>query len=273
MNFSKRNGIEPPKQIQNKSMGEDLRNSLWNVFFKPDIYDDDIGNIYEIRNNVVYQIWTGFLKNPVDEFSGSFYNNHTFVKNIFLQDTWDKVYELLEFIAKKLRYNEIFIDKCNKILEQEYASYRFVDDLITPITNEIEIEEIEGAIHSDNQQIHEHIKLAVTHLSNKNNPDYRNSIKEAISAVEHICRKVTNESTLDGALKKLKNNNLLLNNQFIEGIEKLYHYTNGKEDIRHSLMNESNVEFEEAKFMLVICSAFCNYIIGKISKLEEPLNK
>jgi len=37
-----------------------------------------------------------------------------------------------------------------------------------------------------------------------------------------------------------------------------------KECIRHSLLNEPNVDFEDAKFMLVACCAFVNYLISKM---------
>jgi hypothetical protein len=33
-------------------------------------------------------------------------------------------------------------------------------------------------------------------------------------------------------------------------------------------MNEPNLNFEDAKFMLVSCSAFINYIISKASRAE-----
>ena len=47
--------------------------------------------------------------------------------------------------------------------------------------------------------------------------------------------------------------------------EKLYAYTNDKRTgIRHALIENTEVpSFEEAKFMIVACSAFVNYIEGK----------
>ena len=47
--------------------------------------------------------------------------------------------------------------------------------------------------------------------------------------------------------------------------EKLYAYTNNKTTgIRHALMEDTESPgFDEAKFMLVACSAFVNYLRGK----------
>ncbi len=41
---------------------------------------------------------------------------------------------------------------------------------------------------------------------------------------------------------------------------KLYGYTSDAKGIRHALLDEDRVTFEEAKFMLVACSAFVNYV-------------
>jgi len=54
-----------------------------------------------------------------------------------------------------------------------------------------------------------------------------------------------------------------MNEVLKQALEKLYAYTNDEEGIRHEIMDDAHVGFEEAKFMLVTCSAFCNYFAGK----------
>lgn len=68
-------------------------------------------------------------------------------------------------------------------------------------------------------------------------------------------------------MKKLEKNAITIPTALKSGIEKLYVYTNDeKTGIRHALMDETDTpEYEEAKFMLVACSAFINYIQGKRS--------
>ena len=46
--------------------------------------------------------------------------------------------------------------------------------------------------------------------------------------------------------------------------KKLYGYTNDKDGIRHSLMDKDTIDFEDAKYMIVSCSAFVNYVIAKL---------
>jgi hypothetical protein len=53
-----------------------------------------------------------------------------------------------------------------------------------------------------------------------------------------------------------------------EAFDKLYGWTSDAEGIRHGLglMEEPNLEFEDAKFMLVACSAFINFLLEKAAK-------
>lgn len=51
-----------------------------------------------------------------------------------------------------------------------------------------------------------------------------------------------------------------------EAFNKLYGYTSNADGIRHALLEEDTLDFEDAKFMLVSCSAFINYLHPKASK-------
>jgi hypothetical protein len=51
-----------------------------------------------------------------------------------------------------------------------------------------------------------------------------------------------------------------------EAFQKLYGYTNDAQGIRHALMDEPTLDIEDAKFMLVSCSAFVNYLVVKAQK-------
>jgi hypothetical protein len=50
-------------------------------------------------------------------------------------------------------------------------------------------------------------------------------------------------------------------------LKQLYGYTSDSDGIRHAIMEEATVDFEDAKFMLVACSAFVTFLIGKASKV------
>jgi hypothetical protein len=49
----------------------------------------------------------------------------------------------------------------------------------------------------------------------------------------------------------------------------LYGYTSDENGIRHALLEESNIGYEEAAFMLVACSAFASFLIAKSIRLVD----
>ena len=104
-------------------------------------------------------------------------------------------------------------------------------------------------------------------MSDKTNPDYRNSIKESISAVESVAKVISGnkKDELGTALAILKDK-ANLNGGLIAGFKSIYGWTSNSDGIRHGLMDESNCDFDDAKYMLVSCSAFINYLISKSQK-------
>lgn len=159
----------------------------------------------------------------------------------------------------------------NEIFKREFVGYRFVGENIVAITDEVEIEEINQSLDIKFQGYRTHIQNALRFISDRNKPDYKNSIKESISAVESICCNIVGKehATFGDALKLLDKKHQL-NGQLKSAFEKLYAYTNGEGGIRHAEgMFESNVSFGEAKFMLVSCSAFVNYLIAEYGKIGD----
>ena len=152
-------------------------------------------------------------------------------------------------------------------MEKENSGYRFVDGKIIEISSSEEISEIETAIKSTPYHgVKQHLKTAITLLSNKQNPDYRNSIKESISAVEALCKKVTGDekATLSKAINILKKK-VSIHPDLKAAFFSLYKYTSDDNGIRHALMEESSLTGADARFMLISCSAFINYVIARIN--------
>jgi hypothetical protein len=119
----------------------------------------------------------------------------------------------------------------------------------------------------------EHLQQAVTLLAQKPTPDYRNCIKESISAVEALCAVVTGNSkvTLGQALKVI-DTEAPLHGALRSAFEKLYGYTSDADGIRHALMEETKLEQEDAIFMLVACSAFVSYVIAKRARASSSIS-
>jgi len=267
--FSERFGIKAPKEeFQVNSMDDDLRNSLWNEFTL-NFYEPD----KEIFLGVARVLWTKFFKYRLDELSVRIlYQTYDKIKSEFFKLDWDEVYDFIEFIANinylkaQNRINN-FVVNCNDILKEELSVYRFIDKVLTKITSEEEISEIEEALSIEEpfSIVAHHLNDSLKFLSDRKSPNYRNSIKESISAVESIVQLITGEkkSTLGQALKKIEPE---LHPALKGAFEKLYGYTSNAEGIRHALIKEPNLDFEEAKFMLVSCSAFINYLKIKMNK-------
>ena len=160
----------------------------------------------------------------------------------------------------------------NDLFEEEFVGYRMIAHEITPITNEVEINEIKTSLDIEFEGCKSHIKKGLSLLSDREKPDYKNSIKESISAVESICQIICKDdkATLGKALNKLEESGTKLHRSLKEAFSKLYGYTSDEGGIRHAEgLFESNVSFEDAKFMLVTCSAFVNYLVGVYSKHDN----
>ena len=135
---------------------------------------------------------------------------------------------------------------------------------VLDIINKEEIEEIEEALNNKYSVCRESLKKAIDHLYDRENPDYANSVKESITAIESMCNIIlgTNNKTLGEALNKLESNGVMIHGALKSAFSNLYGYTSDKTGIRHGGKIDEKTTFEEAKFMLVVCSAFFNYLIS-----------
>lgn len=161
----------------------------------------------------------------------------------------------------------------NKILEDEISAYRVVDKQVIPITNESELATITEVKQSPYQTVSIHISKALDLYADRKNPDYENSIKDSICAVESMCCIITGMTgkgaTLGAAIKKLKDNGVHIHPAMENAFSSLYGYTSDENGIRHGGIDFTNASAEDAKYMLVSCSAFVNYLIEKWSKVNS----
>ena len=179
------------------------------------------------------------------------------------------VLNYLEFIARNRlegQFRDQFIKAVNSELEEEKSAYRFVGNLLAPITNLTEINEIQRSLEQVDRfgSVSKHIEDAVKMYARKPNPDYRNTIKEAISAVEFAARIISDKPTATlGEAIKIVDEKFTLHPAFTQGVLKFYGYTSGEGGIRHSLTEASNIDEVDARFALVLCSTIANFLISK----------
>jgi len=280
--FSQRKGIKPAKsKIQSDSMDNELRTGLWNVCkiyywdklspTRPAPYSRySCLSTHEDLHLLCRRLWIRYFKRPLDTLDDVWFNTYNKIKKYFFECAWNEVYDFIEFVAKNYpdeSVNQKFIDYCNIVLERELSAYSFVNGIITQITSKEEISAIEEALKVPISPVREHLNSALRLLSDRKNPDYRNSIKESISAVESLCNLIAGKekATLGQALKEIESK-IALHPALKKAFSHLYGYTSDADGIRHSLMDETSVAFEDAKYMLVSCSSFINYLLAKAEK-------
>ena len=275
MTFSERMGLKPIRQVlQTNSMDSDLRNRMWNILgkwfpsFKEGLFTSNADNAYFA--SFCTKLWHDYFKLPIDSIPTWPQDAVTRIRDYYFDCPWYRAYDLVEFVVTT-RPTQHTLASCaeefNTVLASELAGFRFVGNKLAPISSEQELKTIEHALAQTADEYSttsEHLKQAVTLLSQKPNPDYRNSIKESISAVEALCAVITGDAkaTLGQALK-LIDKQAPLHGALRSAFEKLYGYTSDADGIRHALMEETKLEQEDAVFMLVACSAFVSYVIAK----------
>ena len=269
--FSQRYGhTSLENAFQRESIDSELRTKLWNVL-KLSIWDR-----YERHNReyddftkridaMVRRIWFHYFNRDLDslpDFHESYGQGGAYhvIKEYFFRCKWFELYDLLETIVNdpSRLVSDAAREWINDTLEQHNAAYRVVGAEIVEITDQNEIQAIESALATADAPVRAHLDAALRMLSDKEAPDYRNSVKESISAVEATCRLVTGNpsATLGDALKRVQNLHPAMSRAFGQ----LYGYTNDASGIRHSLTDEATITYADAKFMLVACSAFVSFL-------------
>lgn len=271
--FSRRNGYNQ-NDIELKCASNTLKQRIYARFYKQefDRYDSldlkhyttgieemmiEMGLTYEFPENVIY-------KN---------HNAEKLKEYVVNTSEW---YIVFDFIEKYLRISnketkDIMQKEFNRILEDEVSAYRIEGGLVVPVTNEMELETIRIASKTKYDAVNTHISKALSLYADRKKPDYENSIKESISAVESMCCIITGQTgagaTLGKTIKKLQDGGVHIHQSLVNGFSALYGYTSDEDGIRHGGIDFSNAPAEDAKFMLVSCSAFVNYLVEKWSKV------
>lgn len=270
--FSERNGIVAARTIELNAASEQLRARLWNVVYATIVrpaLDEDADSEFSMRSTPfsdgLARLWDRFFRLGLDSFTVE--EARDSIGQAFAKDEWHRVFDLLEALMEVLPYPQVanaFVHQCNQAFEDEFSGYRIVQKRVTPITNESELESIASAARIPEDEVRMHLEAAIKMLAQRPNPNLRKSIDESISAVEAMARRVAGDpkATLGAALKQIESPQL--HGALRKAFEALYGYTSDAGGIRHAF-KEGDAEpgFAEAKFMLVACSAFVNYLQDK----------
>lgn len=272
--FSERNQLTPAKPIQVAEVDLPLFNRIWNIFYKREYatfgsFRSQVGRTEQVLDALGYD-----YTYPANYFDHN--ENIKKLKNRLIDSNWYVIYDFMEiyvFLFPTKSERQPIEKEINVVLTEEKAGYRMVDGMIVPITNKDELGALKKAMKTKYESVNQHITKAVSLYSKLKNPDYENSIKESISAVEAMCCIITGmtgaQATLGKAIKKLKECGVYIHPALEGAFSSLYGYTSDENGIRHGGIDFKNAPAEDAKYMLVSCSAFVNYLIEKWSKVQS----
>ena len=272
--FSQRNGIKKEKTIvQKEEMDQDLRNKLWNALII--FYWSEINRQYPYRNrnselDTLFQaMWNYLFSLPLDTLDENCNQVVDELREMFFKYTWNEVYDFIEFVAiiyPDKDVNQKFMKFCNSQLEHERSAYRFVSGNIVEITSEVEIKTINEAINTPFDTINNHYSKALDLLSDRKTPDYPNSMKESIMGIEATCKLIANNDRADlhKALKVVEEKTHM-HGALKNALDSLYGYSSDASNIRHAKIEYGEVNYNMAKFFLVMCTSFTNYLLSEVS--------
>jgi hypothetical protein len=197
--FSERYGYNLIEQsFQREAADKTLRLAIWNVltfcmwdkwkfedhrYLSPDTRKID---------NLFRRMWFQYFKEDMDHLppfrsNRGHKNGYDILKGHFLGCPWFEVYDMIEWFLqdRDSLMNDDEIAFLNNILERENSAYRVVGRHVAEITDENEIKAIEDALMIPEDPVRQHISRSLQLLSDREAPDYRNSIKESISLPSH----------------------------------------------------------------------------------------
>lgn len=272
--FSVRNGLQVFANQNNCSTT--TRRRIWQVFAKRHVL---VNKGHNIRYDIVEDTLSYFGQEY--EFNNSPFDNkdncNKLNQYICERCEWYKVYDFIEYYLLFCDGHYSVADttkQFNRILEDEKTGYHIIDGIVTPITNSTEIDAIEKALTNSPDHVSLSVKKALKLFSDREAPDFNNAIKEMITAVEALCCTIVEggEDTLGRAINKFADYGIALHENLTVAIKNLYKYTCNEDGKRHGGTTFVESDVEDARFMLVTCSAIINLLMVKWEKAKENRN-
>ncbi len=279
LTFSQANGyVELPKPLKLEELSSEARNQLWSLLYT---YVKEDSRFLTSRyvdgawKSILESIHLLLFNSPTDQYSPSFEDFCRQYNKIFMYDSFNKIFDVLQHIMQHKQCPPSFTKDIMEIFSRCQLAY-VVDikppAIIYPAASKAEGESVLRAIEELRCA---GLEGAVTHLGDAskciNQKDYSGAIRESIHAVESSARQLCRRAkTLEQALKTLEKRNGLhpaLKNAF----SSLYGYASDEEGIRHALIynSQANVGLDEALFMLGACASFSSYLARKYHALAS----
>jgi hypothetical protein len=271
MKFSERYGYtEVRTSIQHESMDTKLRTDLWNVTRA--VFTEVTATAQYSQYSLYAQdIWEGLWRSASDEIPQSISSFEGVLKNVVMNGKWFEVYDLIEYLVSietGTDWDQELAGIYNAHLERNLAGYRIIESRVVPIDSETDLVAIQDGLDAAAPiaGARHHLANALTLLSDRENPDYPNSVKESISAVESTCTTITGKRTLGDALKHLKTAGVAIHPALEKAWSSMYGYTSDAGGVRHAAVTAPDIDQAVAKYFLIACSAFVSLLLIESTK-------
>jgi hypothetical protein len=265
MGFAERIGaVSVRKALQVDDLDIETRTAIWNTLHKTqsivyENYDQD-GFIEALENT-----WSANLHRRLDLFGADRCWNA--VRTRILEEDWFLALDVTEYLIAELIERttgySVITEVINDVMERYLVGYRLVNVRFVPVTDSVEVDEIDAAIlnGSATAGARSHLRNAVTLLADRADPQYAKSLGESVNAVEAEVQSIVGSRvSLGDGLKLLEKKGYSIHPALREGWMKLYGYTSASGGIRHGSMDPSDVDEKLASYFLVSCSAFVNLL-------------
>ena len=282
--FSQRYGHEPvPEALQLGELPSEARTMMWSVLYEQ-MENTRVADAI-LRLNSVGGVWEAILKakhlfldaRPLDEWNDGFRSQCAELKGRILEDPFNRVFDLIEFIMRHPDCPLEFINGVSWLFRHFQLAYAI--DTGPPATV------VPMATAEEGAQLKRSLKElrsagldgCLVHLRNAskciNEGDWAGGVRESIHAVESVARQIDPKAsqTLGPALVSLERQSAL--HPALRGaFDKLYGYTSNAQGIRHPLLDkaEAEVTIDEAVFMLGACASFASYLWRKHKAATAP---
>ena len=177
---------QPVLSLHLDSMPTELRVSLWNLFV--DSYNLKDGGYWK---KITAHVAKYFRKFPVDDLPYQSWDLRDWLKEYFFGLSWYEAYNFVEFIVNnhvaateersgrsyEISRHPVTTEKLeaavNHILEREHSGYRFTAHVLSPISDEAELEEVQRATELQGKGLEgarKHIRTALDLFSKRPTP-------------------------------------------------------------------------------------------------------
>lgn len=204
--FSVRYGFAPDPVAQAGTMDEKLRNSLWNVLLSR-LFGKVGANQYgEINQDyhIFINLQRNFFKLPMDELEKHLGSRREWYKDIFFTMEWWQVYDLFEFVARRMIPFDAqeWERDTNLVFEAERSPYRLFSGSIVPCAEDASFESVRDSILLlDAQQGQDvpaaacaELKAALAALALRPDADLKSVHVSACKSIELICGYISSHS-------------------------------------------------------------------------------